>query len=104
MANNKQSVLESCVVSRQAPLASKLTGKDAHPKNYTTTLYDENGKLLDDGDLRAQERSYWEWFVDPKQAVELKRRLALVEAPDYIPGSEQFLPMEVPDGEAEDEE
>lgn len=103
MANNKKSVLESCVVSRQAPLASKLTGKDAHPRNYTTTLYDKNGKLLDDGLTRDNERSYWEWFVDHKQAKELKRRLALVESPDYIPGSEQFLQMEVPDGEDDEE-
>jgi hypothetical protein len=103
MSSNKKSVLDSCVVSRQAPKASQLTGKDAHPRNYTTTLYDENGKLIDDGNLRELERSYWEWFVDPKQAAELKRRLALVESPNYIPGSEQFLPMEEPDVETDEE-
>lgn len=106
MASSKHPATDECVVHVQPPLASQLTGKNAHPKDCTTTLYDEDGKLLDDGiDVDDNDTSYWEWFVDKKQARELKRRLAIVESPDYIPGSEVFISMEELDGqETYDEE
>jgi hypothetical protein len=98
----KKSALEECIVERHPPKATMLTGKDAHPRNYTTTLYDENGKLIDDGDLEEIERSYWEEFVEPDIARELERRLTLLETDDYFPRPHLFEPMEAPDG-TEDE-
>lgn len=100
----KKASIQDCVTSRQAPLVKQRTGKGAHPRNFTRTLYDKDGKLVDDGDIRSVERSYWEHFVDKKQAAELKRRLELVESAGYVPGTEVFLDMDVPEAEDDDEQ
>jgi hypothetical protein len=64
---------------------------------YTTTLYDKKGKLLDDGIDLETDKLYWESFIDPKQAAELERRLALIESEDYQ--QEDFQQMEDDDAE-----
>ena len=63
-------------------------------QEYTTTLYDVKGKLLDDGIDLDTDRSYWEAFIDFKQAAELDRRLAMVEAEEWEPGELEFEQME----------
>lgn len=102
MKDKKKSVLDECIIEVCPPKVTLLTGKDAHPKHYTTTLYDENGKLIDDGNLEEIERSYWEEFIEPDRAKELERRLTLLETDDYFPAPHQFEPMEDHDG-ADDE-
>lgn len=98
----KTTVTDECVIHVQPPLAGQLTGRGAHPMHCTRTLYDDNGKLLDDGIVKDNERSYWEHFIDPKQARELERRLAMVESEDYVPGAVEFISME--DLESDEEE
>ena len=66
---------------------------------YTTTLYDKNGKLLDDGIDLETDKTYWESFIDPKQAEELERRLAMIEAADFDLESAEFLPMDTEEEE-----
>jgi hypothetical protein len=102
MASSK-TVLEECTIWRQEPLVLNLFKpggcKYSHPKYYTS-LYDENGKLIDDGIDLDNERSYYEFFVDESTAEEVERRLEIVEHPDYIPGTEHWIDMEVyTDGE-----
>jgi hypothetical protein len=63
-------------------------------REYTTTLYDVNGKLIDDEITMEDESTYWESFVGSRQASELIRRLALVEDDDYEEDSIQFEQME----------
>lgn len=105
MRNRPTPVTDSLVVARHPAKASQLTGKGpgADPRQFTRTIYDENGKLLDDGSVRDAEKSYWESFVDPDQARVLERRLALIESPDYIPGSQEFLDMDLEVEEDDDE-
>ena len=61
---------------------------------YAPTQYNAEGKLIDDNMTEEDERSYYESFVDRKQALELERRLAIVEADDYEEGDQDFDPME----------
>jgi hypothetical protein len=58
--------------------------------------------LVDDGDLRFIERTYWEQFVDRDTAAELKRRLELLETDDYFHQPGYFDPMEAISGEEDD--
>lgn len=64
------------------------------PHEYAPTQYDENNKLIDDCLTQEDEKLYWESFVDRKQALELDRRLSIVEAEDYEEGSQEFQQME----------
>ena len=64
------------------------------PIEYTSTLYDEHGKLLDDEITEEDELTYWSSFVGARQASELVRRLAIVEELDYEDGSLEFDQME----------
>lgn len=100
MTSKKRTVLEECTVEVQQPRVLEVfkDNSKAHPKHYTTTLYDENGKLVDDGDLEEIEDSYWEEFVEPEIAGELIRRLILLETDDYFPRPHLFEPMEDTDG------
>ena len=89
MADNKLLVISisNPTVWREIARFSKM-----HVSEYTSTLYDKKGKLLDDGiDLDAN-KTYWESFIDSKQAAELDRRLAMIESEDYQPGDEKFFP------------
>jgi hypothetical protein len=89
----------------QPALVTLMTGKGQHPRNFTKTLYDKNGKLKDEGYIdRAIERSYWEAFIDPRQARELERRLTLVESPEYTPGSTEFSVFPVTSNASEDDD
>jgi hypothetical protein len=65
-----------------------------HVSEYTTTIYDKNGKLLDDGIDLETDKTYWESFIDPKQAAELERRLAMIEVEGFDIENAGFLPME----------
>lgn len=77
---------EDLIVSRQpARLKQEIARLSGHPIEYTTTLYDKQGKLLDDGIDVQTERSYWEAFVEPEVAREVEQRLAMLEDPDYVP-------------------
>lgn len=104
MTKNKPDPLDEFVVERTPPGATQLTGEYAHPKYYTTTLYDDDGKLVDDGNLEDVARSYWEEFVEPGVAQELEDRLALLETDDYYPNPVRFTPMEdLTDGQDDEE-
>ena len=94
------------VIKVTPPLVKSLDCSKAHPRYYTTTLYDSNGKLLDDGYItdKQVEKSYWEAFVDNRQARELERRLAIVESPDYTPGSVNWEPIVVEDNDEQEED
>lgn len=91
------------VIKVTPPLVTTMDCSKAHPIHYTRTLYDKNGKLIDDAFIlgKQEEKTYWEAFIDSKQARELERRLAIVESPEYTPGSVSWEPME---NEVEDEE
>lgn len=65
---------------------------------YAPTQYNEDGKLVDDAITLEDEKSYWESFVDHKQATELERRLAIVESEGYEEGEQEFTEMEDDDG------
>lgn len=93
MANNK----------RTGPTIHKVIARYSKMKvqEYTTTLYDKKGKLLDDGIDLETTKVYWEAFIDPKQARELERRLALIESEDFDWEQAEFLPMEKADGDTE---
>lgn len=85
------------VIKVTPPLVTMMDNSKAHPINYTTTLYDASGKLIDDGYTadKQVERTYWEAFVDTRQARELERRLALIESPEYVPGSIEWEEIEI---------
>lgn len=72
------SITTGPTVSKEIERYSKMKVSE-----YTSTLYDEKGKLLDDGIDLETDRLYWESFIDPKQAAELQRRLTLIEREDY---------------------
>lgn len=94
-------ITEECTINTQAPLVERvyLDNSRAHPK-YWSCLY-QNGQLIDDLLNKDTEHVYWEAFIDPKQAQELKDRLAHVEHPDWVPGSMDFLPMSGKDDDNE---
>ena len=52
-------------------------------QEYTSTLYDSNGKLLDDG-LDSIANSYYQSFVDPKQDYVLAVQLEQAERDDFL--------------------
>ena len=73
---------EELVIDRQpAKIHEYLAGAGKRTRHENApTQYDENDKLIDDGFTEDDERTYWESFIDRKQAAELERRLAIVEA------------------------
>lgn len=87
---------EDLIIDRQpAKIHEYLAGAGKRTRHENApTQYDENNKLIDDGLTEDDERTYWESFIDRKQAAELERRLAIVEAEDYEEGSETFDQME----------
>jgi len=50
------------------------------PHEFAPTCYDEEGRVIDiNEELRGQEQSYWEAFVEPEVALEIERRLSDLE-------------------------
>ena len=91
MANDKQQDkhITGPTIKQEIERCSKLKKHE-----YASTQYDASGKLLDDNITQEDESLYWESFVCRKQAVELARRLAVVEADDYEEGQQVFEEME----------
>lgn len=87
---------EECIIETQPAKIHEILKNSGKQKRheYAPTCYDENDNLIDDGLTEDDERTYWESFVDHKQARELERRLKIVEAEDYEEGSEEFDQME----------
>jgi hypothetical protein len=86
MANNWRA---SGTVNKEIERYSRMKVQE-----YTSTLYDDKGKLVDDGIDLDTDHVYWETFIDPKQARELERRLALIESEDFDWQNTTFTPME----------
>jgi len=83
------------------PTIHKEIEKYSHMKvsEYTQTLYDSKGKLLDDGIDLENDKLYWESFIDSKQAAEIERRLSLIESEGFDWATAKFTQMEDDDDE-----
>lgn len=75
-------------MSRQYKMTDKLRSVLADkqykdPRLFTTTVYDENGKLIPEPDQeKMTEEQYFSQFIPPDQARDLVKRLRQVEALD----------------------
>lgn len=97
MAKNKQQQTKRVTgptIYKEIVRCSKLSKHE-----YAPTQYDANDKPIDDALDQEDEKTYWESFICSKQARELERRLAIVEADDYEEGSQEFQQMENDDND-----